>query len=457
MCKVCSGRHPTVLQGLKTQKYKKKGNNEDTDTKEDKPEEVKCALTNTRSDVISMCIVPVQIKSKDTSKTVHTYALLDSCSLGTFILNQLASDLAISGRKTSITIKTLNGEFISNLTALEGLKVASISEANKEWLPLPRTFTRADAPVDNDDITKPSQLRKWKYLENVINQLTFSDHIFVGLLIGANCTKALELIEILRSKNGRPYAFKTRLGWCVVGQNRTKRNKVSWNQIPVNQADTKEVGRHFFQVKKEMKENDLPDMPKQMYNHEFTECQHLVNKDLANMSQEDLKFIEILKNGTELVGGHYQVRLPFRKDEINLPNNRSQAEKRFACLKKRLSRNPQFKQDFVKFMDELIKKSYARESTTAVEAGKCWYLPHHAVYRPNKPGKIRVVFDLSAEFHGTSINKALLSGPDSTNQIVGVLLRFREEQIVVTGDIEAMYHQVKVPLVEGQRLQQSYY
>ena len=132
MCKVCSGRHPTVLHGLKTQKYKKKGNNEDTDTKEDKSEEVKCASTNTRSDVISMCIVPVQIKSKDTSKTVHTYALLDSCSLGTFILNQLASDLAISGRKTSLTVKTLNGEFISNSTALEGLKVASISEGNKE-------------------------------------------------------------------------------------------------------------------------------------------------------------------------------------------------------------------------------------------------------------------------------------------------------------------------------------
>ena len=55
-----------------------------------------------------------------------------------------------------------------------------------------------------------------------------------------------------------------------------------------------------------------------------------------------------------------------------------------------------------------------------------------------------MVSDLSAEFHGTSINKALLPGPGLTNQIVRVLLRFREEQIAVTGDIEAMYHQVKV-------------
>ena len=174
---------PTVLHGLKIQKYKKKENNEDTDTKEDKPEEVKCASTNTGSDVISMCIVPVQIASTNTSKKVHTYALLDSCSQGTFILGQLANELGISGRKTSLTIKTLNWEFTSNSTAIEGLKVASISEDNCEWLPLPRTFTRSDLPVGNDDITKPSHLRKWKYLENVTDQLTFSDDISVGLLI----------------------------------------------------------------------------------------------------------------------------------------------------------------------------------------------------------------------------------------------------------------------------------
>ena len=162
------------------------------------------------------------------------------------------------------------------------------------------------------------------------------------------------------------------------------------------------------------------------------------------MSQEDLKFKEILKNGKELVGGHYQVPLPLKKDEINLPNNRSQAEKRFACLERRLSRNPQFKQCYMKFMNELILKGYARESTSAAETVKYWYLPHHGVYHPNKPGKIRVIFNLSPDFHETSINKALLPGPDLTNQIVGVLLQFRKGQIAVTGYIEAMYHQVKV-------------
>ena len=77
--------------------------------------------------------------------------------------------------------------------------------------------------------------------------------------------------------------------------NRTKRKKVSCNQLAVNQADTKEIGRHFFQVKKKVKVNDLPDILQQMYSHEFTECQHLVNEDVADMSQEDLNFIDIIK------------------------------------------------------------------------------------------------------------------------------------------------------------------
>ena len=50
------------------------------------------------------------------------------------------------------------------------------------------------------------------------------------------------------------------------------------------------------------------------------------------------------------------------------------------------------------FMKKLMSKGYPAESTVAAESEKCWYLPHHGVYNGNKPSKICVVFDLSAEF-----------------------------------------------------------
>ena len=41
-----------------------------------------------------------------------------------------------------------------------------------------------------------------------------------------------------------------------------------------------------------------------------------------------------------------------------------------------------------------------------------------------------------------------MSGPYLTNQIVGVIKRFRQEPVVIMGDTEAMFHQVLVPEIE---------
>ena len=77
--------------------------------------------------------------------------------------------------------------------------------------------------------------------------------------------------------------------------------------------------------------------------------------------------------------------------------------------------------------------------------GKTWYLPHHAVSHPAKPEKTRIVFDCSAKFDGKSLNAQLLQGPDLTNSLLGVLLRFRQEQVGITADIRSMFHMVRVP------------
>ena len=42
------------------------------------------------------------------------------------------------------------------------------------------------------------------------------------------------------------------------------------------------------------------------------------------------------------------------------------------------------------------------------------------------------------------MNENLLQGPDYTNSLVGVLLRFREKNLALAGDIESMFHEVKV-------------
>ena len=72
-----------------------------------------------------------------------------------------------------------------------------------------------------------------------------------------------------------------------------------------------------------------------------------------------------------------------------------------------------------------------------------WYIPHHGVYHRVKR-KIRVVFDCSAKFNGKSLNDCLLTGPDLINSLLGILLRFRKEQVAFQCDITKMFLQFKV-------------
>lgn len=62
---------------------------------------------------------------------------------------------------------------------------------------------------------------------------------------------------------------------------------------------------------------------------------------------------------------------------------------------------------------------------------------------PYKP-KLRVVFDCAAKSNGTPLNDKLLKRPDLMNDLLGVLLRFRQDKIAIVADIEAMFHQVRV-------------
>ena len=117
--------------------------------------------------------------------------------------------------------------------------------------------------MDNADITQPFQLKQWKYLDHITNQLNLEDNLPAGLLIRANCVKALEPLEILQSRSEGPYALKTRLGWCRVGPvSQNNKNTVSSNRIAARQADTKQVGTHFFQVENKVHDNEVPNMLK---------------------------------------------------------------------------------------------------------------------------------------------------------------------------------------------------
>ena len=83
---------------------------------------------------------------------------------------------------------------------------------------LPKVYSRPFIPVDKEEIPTPSKVAKWKYLDEIHQHLQHDDDAEeVGILIGANCPRALEPLETIPSQGSGPYAFRSVLGWCVTG------------------------------------------------------------------------------------------------------------------------------------------------------------------------------------------------------------------------------------------------
>ena len=99
-------------------------------------------------------------------------------------------------------------------------------------------------------------------------------------------------------------------------------------------------------------------------------------------------------------------------------------------LEKRLAKDEDLREKYTSIIKEVLNKGYVIEVPDAHKVGsrsdKEWYLPHHPVLNPNKPGKVRRVLNGAAKFHGASLNKSLLTGPDLLQNIFYVLLRFRQ-------------------------------
>lgn len=55
-----------------------------------------------------------------------------------------------------------------------------------------------------------------------------------------------------------------------------------------------------------------------------------------------------------------------------------------------------------------------------------------------------MVFDSSAQCQGTSLNQVLLTGPNLTNDLLRILLRFRQGSVAVTVDIQQMFYGIFV-------------
>ena len=430
----CLGKHPTGLHGFKFSSKIADGNKSSKD--DDKTVKSNCAYVgdshnNYTGDlaVLNMFVVPVRIRHEKSNKEVISFAMLDACSQGTFSINKLMKDHGIEGTRTYININTLNGQERQSTHIIDGIKVFKLTpEADKhqEWIKLPSSYTKEEIPVDRGEIATPAKLKHSQYLEKISSFLGENDNISVNLLIGASCVESLQPLEAISSQQDRPYAYRTILGWCVVGPIvDEKPDAVPCNRIAAVQPESGSIAKHHFEVQNKCEDTGIKEMLRKIYISDFqntiSERQDSIIGKMSEISNEDRRFLKILDAQTMKVGNHYQTPLPLKNPDVKLPNNRKVAERRLSYLEKRLMKDDRFHQQYTESMQEILEKGYARELKSTLQGGRVWYLLHHGVYHPRKPEDIRVVFGCSSELNGRSINKELLMGLDLTNQLMGVL------------------------------------
>lgn len=150
-------------------------------------------------------------------------------------------------------------------------------------------------------------------------------------------------------------------------------------------------------------------------------------------------------------------KYPWIKNPARLPNKYPSASGRIKATEKRLTNlGAEHCKLYQNQIDEMIAKGIARKITRAEREsyigpvresyiGPVHYIHHHEVMKPNSQSTpMRIVFDSSASYQGHKLNSYWAKGPDILNSLLGVLLRMRQEKVVVMGDISRMYHTVRL-------------
>ena len=291
------------------------------------------------------------------------YALQDNQSDACFIREDILQKLNISGPDVQLKLSTVLGEDLVTSKKINDLVVRGINEEIE--VSLPRTYSRDEIPAKRSQIPRPESVSGWSHLQRIANNLMPYQHdVDVGLLIGANCTKAIKPREVIPGADDDPYAVRTTLGWGAIGiMNRTTANSqdnhyfcncIVSREIDCNQTKLKTIS-HLV-AKTQAKEVFAPAQLSKMLERDFSET----SREDHALSFLDKKFLNVLESSIQHQDdGHYEMPLPLKEEGLKLPNNRTLALSRLERLKQRLKRDRKYRDHYEAFMKEMIDKGQA--------------------------------------------------------------------------------------------------
>ncbi|XP_075158073.1 uncharacterized protein LOC142231346 [Haematobia irritans] len=353
-------------------------------------------------------------------------ALIDSGSQGTFLSERIFQLLKLPFRPVEAEISGLNGVTSANARKLVNLTVCPRFESDVEL-----NITALVVPQLSGNLpTSPIN-------SSILQQLPgiqLADPMFyqcgrVDMLIGADLFNNILLENVKKNICGSLVAQETVFGWIITGPVVSQSTISSFSTMVsfVTECTLEKQLRRFWEVE------DVPQQP--MLSQADSFCEALYTETTTR--DED---------------GRYIVALPFRPEFLEgyriLGDSRALAERQFLRNEARLLKNVEQKSmyDSVLYQYEELGHMEKLMQPVSADSSKHYYLPHHAVMKPDSvTTKVRVVFNASCPTSsGISLNDILYPGPTLQNDLAILLLRWRFFRFVFSADIEKMYRQIKV-------------
>ncbi|XP_076394279.1 uncharacterized protein LOC143265522 [Megachile rotundata] len=385
-----------------------------TDTQETLTAQTVITLENK---VTMLATATVHIKDHDGIKH-DCRVLLDSGSQSHFISEKLANKLQLNRDKINVRVSGIS-KLAKNIEYQAHTHIVSRFNGftkSISCLVLPTiTENIPNRPVDLSLLEIPSN----KFLADP----QFNVPREVDMIIGGDLFWDLMCVGRHSLGPRHPSLQKTQLGWIVVGnldlapsfaETRTICHLVTNEQIHDQLA-------RFWEIEGSIAEN--------------TKSPHHCEQHFDSTVTRDSN-------------GRYIVAIPFKENINKLGNSIHHAEKRLFNLERTLARQPEIKEEYIKFLEEYESLGHMSEITNLEQSHTQtgYYLPHHAVFRASSTTtKLRVVFDGSAKTSsGLSLNDVQWVGPVVQEDLMSILLRFRKHQYVLSADIAKMYRQILV-------------
>ena len=343
-------------------------------------------------------------------------------SLG--LAGSLADRLGLHGKALKLTVKGINTEEVVDTRVVE---VTVKPKEHQDFEPFTiNPFVKESLNVGSDIINVQALQETYPHLA-VFDPVTYS-YKYIEMILGQDVYQAIHPLEYFSADDKRsPVAVSLPIGWVLSGP------------LPSSSCLTSTC----FKVNIEH-DNELASQVNTWYDIQSFGA----NKQVDSRSAADARAHEILENTTVHNGLRYNVGMQWAADNIKLPNNNFASIVQLKSLEKRLAKDEEVREKYTSTIKEGQNKAYVIEVPDAhkVESrsDKEWYLRHHPVLNPNKPGKVRRVVNGAANFHGSSLKMSLLTGPDLLQNLIYVLLRFRQHPYAVSANIEGMFLQVGV-------------